>query len=76
MITKLKYHDRCSVAVEWLDPSENMHYAKLQCVDKNCKRKTKFVQWLSLDDAIMLTKKMQISQLNQPIPMRIVDLGI
>ena len=74
MITKKKIHDPCTVAVEWLDPSSNKHYAKLICVDANCTHKKKFVQWLSNDDAIELVEDLHISQVNQPIPMQAGEL--
>ena len=74
MITNKKTHDSCSVAVEWLDPSKSMHYAKLVCVDTNCCNKKKFVQWLGLDDAIVLTEDMKILQLNDPIHMQMISL--
>ena len=70
MITKLNYHDQCSVAVEWLDPNTNMHHAKLLCTDDRCKRKSRFVQWLNLDDAFELTEQLNIPQLNKQIPVK------
>jgi hypothetical protein len=79
MITSKQIHDQCTVSVEWLDPSENMAYAKLVCTDPNCTRKKKWIQWLSLDDAITLTEDMGIAQLNKPIPLKMIsteELGI
>lgn len=72
-ITKNKFHNRCTVAVEWLDPSENMAYAKLVCIDSSCTRKKKWIQWLSLDDAILLTEDMGTAQLNDPIPLKMIS---
>ena len=70
MITNKKIHDNCECGVEWLDPTTNAHYAKMVCIDSNCKRKKKFVQWLGQDDAIVLTLDMNIPQLNLPIPVK------
>lgn len=67
MITNKRVHDSCSVAVEWLHPSYNIHYAKLICVDPNCSRKKKHVQWLGNEDAILLTDDLGIPQINEPI---------
>lgn len=78
-ITNKKIHDCCTVGVEWLDPSENMHYAKLICIDTNCTRKKKFVQWLSLDDTLELIDELNIPQTNDPIAPKMVtseELGI
>ena len=63
MITNKKIHDNCECGVEWLDPTTNAHtaYAKMVCIDSNCKRKKKFVQWLSLDDAFTLTEDLGIT---------------
>ena len=60
-------HDACSVQVEWLDPTQNHHYAKLVCIDKNCKHKRKWIQWLSLDDAITLVDDFGVAQTEEPV---------
>ena len=72
-ITKKKIHNLCTVGVEWLEP-DHMAYAKLVCVDSNCTHKKKFVQWLSLDDAVVLVEDLGITEINDPIPLEMVDL--
>lgn len=49
MITKLKHHDSCEVQI--IFGLSNYHTAHLECVDPKCKRKSKFVQWLSHETA-------------------------
>ena len=78
-ITKKKIHDNCTVAVEWLDPNQNINWAKLICVDTNCTRKKKFVQWLNVDDAFDLVEEFNTQQINNPIPPKMItseELGI
>lgn len=44
-ITRLKHHDRCEVKIVF--GQSNYHTAHLECCDSKCKRKNKFIQWLS-----------------------------
>ena len=48
MITKQTKHDKCQVEI--VTAGENsQHYASLRCIDCN-----KWIQWLSLQDALAL----------------------
>ena len=48
MITKKKYHDNCEVQIVF--GLSLYHYAHLECADKNCTRKSRWIQWLNSDD--------------------------
>ena len=63
---KLTKHESCTLQVEWLDPTQQRHYARLVCIDPNCKHKFKWIQWLNLTDAITLVEDYGIAQTPQP----------
>jgi len=63
---KLTKHENCQMLVDWLVPTQR-HSAKLMCIDPNCKRKRKWIQWLSLDDAITLVEDYGVAQTQQPV---------
>jgi hypothetical protein len=44
-ITKLKHHNKCECQIVF--GRSDYHCAHLECVDKKCTRKNKWIQWLS-----------------------------
>jgi hypothetical protein len=54
MITKLKHHDKCDVKI--VIGYNLHHYAHLECCDSNCKRKSRWIQWINYDDSKTLKK--------------------
>ena len=54
MITKLKHHNRCDVQIVFSKHSQ--HHAQLECCDAQCKRKSKWIQWLGVQDTQQLRR--------------------
>ena len=68
MITPLTKHDNCQVEIVHAS-EDSRHYASLRCVDCN-----KWIQWLSLEDALVIDPNFTHNRKYKPVSME--SLGI